>query len=97
MSKSKYDGVNISSFSTDDGEFMVASFPLEAPGLTDDERELIDLVARGLSDEEIAVRHGTDASVISERVAILCRRLKVASRRELAAALDGGEDVHSTQ
>jgi DNA-binding CsgD family transcriptional regulator len=55
--------------------------------LTPAERNVADLVARGLTNPEIAARLGVSAGTIKDHVSAALRKLSVRTRAELAAAV----------
>ena len=55
--------------------------------LTPAERDVADLVARGLTNPEIAARLGVSAGTIKDHVSSALRKLGVRTRAELAAAV----------
>jgi predicted ATPase/DNA-binding CsgD family transcriptional regulator len=55
--------------------------------LTPAERDVADLVARGLTNPEIAVRLGVSAGTIKDHVSSALRKLSMSTRAELAAAV----------
>jgi len=57
------------------------------PSLTPAERDVADLVARGLTNPEIAARLGVSAGTVKDHVSSALRKLGVRSRAELAAAV----------
>ena len=57
--------------------------------LTDDERDLLQLIAAGSSNTEIAARLHVSDRTVKRQTATLLRKLRVSSRTE-AAALAGG-------
>ena len=57
--------------------------------LTPAERDVADLVARGLTNPEIAVRLGVSAGTVKDHVSSALRKLGVRTRVELAAAVSG--------
>ena len=57
------------------------------PSLTPAERSVADLVARGLTNPEIAARLGVSAGTIKDHVSSALRKLGVRTRAELAAAV----------
>jgi predicted ATPase/DNA-binding CsgD family transcriptional regulator len=57
------------------------------PSLTPAERDVADLVARGLTNPEIAARLGVSAGTIKDHVSSVLRKLGVRTRAELAAAV----------
>ena len=57
------------------------------PSLTPAERDVADLVARGLTNPEIATRLGVSAGTVKGHVSSVLRKLRVRSRAELAAAV----------
>jgi predicted ATPase/DNA-binding CsgD family transcriptional regulator len=57
------------------------------PSLTATERSVADLVARGLTNPEIAARLGVSAGTIKDHVSSALRKLGVRTRAELAAAV----------
>jgi len=57
------------------------------PSLTPAERDVADLVARGLTNPEIAARLGVTAGTIKDHVSSALRKLSVRTRAELAAAV----------
>lgn len=59
--------------------------------LTSSEREVVQLVAQGLSNEEIAAARGRSARTIANQLAAVYRKLGVFSRTELLARLTGSE------
>jgi DNA-binding CsgD family transcriptional regulator len=56
-------------------------------GLTGREREVLELVAQGLSNAEIARRLGTGRSTVERTIAAAAAKLGVRSRAQAAAAL----------
>lgn len=67
---------------------------LELPDtLTAAEREVVKLVAQGLSNEEIGAQRGRSARTIANQLAAVYRKLGVFSRTELLARLTGGPDA----
>ncbi len=72
--------------------FVVASFPVDAPaGLSPAEREVAGLAARGLSNRRIAAQRRTAERTVANQLSSIYRKLGVASRRELTAALSRGD------
>ncbi len=61
------------------------SSPAPLASLTDAEREVLELVGRGPSNRAIAKARGTTERTIANQVASTLRKLKVPSRRALAA------------
>ena len=59
------------------------------PSLTPAERDVADLVARGLTNPEIAARLGVSAGTVKDHVSSALRKLGVRTRAELAAAVSG--------
>ncbi len=59
------------------------------PSLTPAERNVADLVARGLTNPEIAARLGVSAGTVKGHVSSVLRKLGVRTRAELAAAVSG--------
>jgi predicted ATPase/DNA-binding CsgD family transcriptional regulator len=57
--------------------------------LTPAERDVADLVARGLTNPEIGARLGVSAGTIKDHVSSALRKLSVRTRAELAAAVSG--------
>jgi predicted ATPase/DNA-binding CsgD family transcriptional regulator len=57
------------------------------PSLTPAERDVADLVARGLTNPEIAARLGVRAGTVKDHVSSVLRKLGVRTRAELAAAV----------
>jgi DNA-binding CsgD family transcriptional regulator len=57
------------------------------PSLTPAERDVADLVARGLTNPEIAARLGVSAGTIKDHVSSALRKLGARTRAELAAAV----------
>ena len=57
--------------------------------LTPAERTVADLVARGLTNPEIAARLGVSAGTVKDHVSSALRKLGVRTRAELAAAVSG--------
>jgi len=55
--------------------------------LTPAERNVADLVARGLTNPEIAARLGVSAGTVKDHVSSALRKLSVRTRAELAAAV----------
>lgn len=74
-----------------DSELVVFSFPLPRPAarfrLSIAEREVAELVARGLTNREIAELRGTRVRTVANQVASLFRKLGVGSRVELASRI----------
>ena len=65
------------------------------PGLTDREREILDLVARGLTNAEIARRLVVSDKTVRNHVSNVFAKLQVAGRAEaVARARDAGLGVH---
>jgi DNA-binding CsgD family transcriptional regulator len=60
--------------------------------LTDSEREVVQLVAQGLSNEDIGKARGRSARTIANQLASVYRKLGVNSRTELLARLTGTDD-----
>lgn len=56
--------------------------------LTPSERAVIELVARGLPNTEVALLRGVSTSTISNQLTTAYRKLRVGGRRELRAASD---------
>lgn len=59
--------------------------------LTSSEREVVQLVAQGLSNEEIAAARGRSARTVANQLAAVYRKLGVFSRTELLARLTGSD------
>jgi len=59
------------------------------PSLTPAERDVADLVARGLTNPEIAARLGVTAGTVKDHVSSALRKLGVRTRAELAATVSG--------
>ena len=57
------------------------------PSLTPAERDVADLVARGLTNPEIAARLAVSAGTVKDHVSSALRKLGVRTRAELAAAV----------
>ncbi len=57
------------------------------PSLTPAERDVADLIARGLTNPEIAARLGVSAGTVKDHVSSALRKLGVRTRAELAAAV----------
>jgi len=78
-----------------DGEtLMVVSWPTvdrRSPLLTAAERAVLDAVAAGMSNGEIARARKTSVRTIANQIASLFRKLRVGSRHELVAALTAWE------
>jgi DNA-binding CsgD family transcriptional regulator len=60
--------------------------------LTESEREVVQLVAQGLSNEDIGKARGRSARTIANQLASVYRKLGVFSRTELLARLTGTAD-----
>lgn len=58
--------------------------------LTAAEREVMGLVADGLSNADIAKRRGTSARTVANQLAAMFKKLGVGSRSELVARYRGG-------
>jgi DNA-binding NarL/FixJ family response regulator len=75
----------------DDIEYAVLVMPTTAappsPDLSEAERQVVELVLTGLSNEAIAARRGTSARTVANQLQSIYRKLGVASRLELATAL----------
>ncbi|MFI5227517.1 MAG: response regulator transcription factor [Gemmatimonadales bacterium] len=74
---------------SDDEDAEVASIDLHAPRavlLTAREREVLQLLADGLGNKQIAARLGISTSTVKTHVEELFERLEVASRAEAVAA-----------
>lgn len=57
----------------------------------DDERDLVRVVALGLSNKEIAARRGVSETAIKKRLSVLMRRVGASNRPELVrSAIAGG-------
>jgi predicted ATPase/DNA-binding CsgD family transcriptional regulator len=63
------------------------------PSLTPAERNVADLVARGLTNPEIAARLGVSAGTVKGHVSSVLRKLGVRTRAELAAAISGNSAI----
>ena len=63
------------------------------PALTPAERNVADLVARGLTNPEIAARLGVSAGTVKGHVSSVLRKLGVRTRAELAAAVSGHSGI----
>jgi len=63
------------------------------PSLTPAERNVADLVARGLTNPEIAARLGISAGTVKGHVSSVLRKLGVHTRAELAAAVSGQSGI----
>jgi len=61
--------------------------------LTPAERNVADLVARGLTNPEIAARLGVSAGTVKGHVSSVLRKLGVRARAELAAAVSGHSGI----
>ena len=61
--------------------------------LTPAERNVADLVARGLTNPEIAARLGVSAGTVKGHVSSVLRKLSVRTRAELAAAVSGHSGI----
>src|SRR5690349_3269687 len=61
--------------------------------LTQAERNVADLVARGLTNPEIASRLGVSAGTVKGHVSSVLRKLSVHTRAELAAAVSGHSGI----
>jgi DNA-binding CsgD family transcriptional regulator len=59
------------------------------PSLTPAERDVASLVARGLTNPEIAARLGVTAGTVKDHVSSALRKLGVRTRAELAATISG--------
>jgi DNA-binding CsgD family transcriptional regulator len=72
-------------------DFIVVSVPVDAPAaettFTDAERNVADLAAAGLANEEIARLRNTSRRTIANQLATVFRKAGVGSRVELAAYL----------
>jgi DNA-binding NarL/FixJ family response regulator len=70
-----------------DPEIVVLSFPSPTSALSAlsaAEREIAEMVARGLSNREIALARGTRERTIANQIAKIFKKLRVGSRVELA-------------
>jgi predicted ATPase/DNA-binding CsgD family transcriptional regulator len=63
------------------------------PSLTPAERDVAGLVARGLTNPEIAARLGVSAGTVKGHVSSVLRKLDVRTRAELAAAVSGRSGI----
>ena len=63
------------------------------PSLTPAERDVADLVARGLTNPEIAARLGVSAGTVKGHVSSVLRKLGARTRAELAAAVSGRSGI----
>ncbi|MBX3226124.1 MAG: helix-turn-helix transcriptional regulator [Labilithrix sp.] len=71
-------------------EFMVIEWSVnDDRALTAAERDVARLVARGATNAEIARARGTSARTVANQVQSIMRKLEVASRVGLAAAISG--------
>jgi DNA-binding NarL/FixJ family response regulator len=71
-------------------EFLVVSFPVarrraQPATLTSAEKEVYDLILRGLSNQQIATTRGSASRTIANQVASIFRKTGVRSRIELLA------------
>lgn len=72
-----------------DAELVLVSAPAAslAPALPAAERDVARLVARGLSNREIAAIRGTSTRTVANQVAAIMKKLGAASRVAIAARL----------
>jgi DNA-binding NarL/FixJ family response regulator len=81
------------SFSIETDEYVVLTFhPAESAGtlrahegLTDSEKDVVELVVQGWSNSRIAAERGTSPRTIANQLGAAYRKLGVQSRRELIA------------
>lgn len=75
-------------------DFLVIDWSPEQPprlaALTQAEREVAELAARGATNAEIARARGTSPRTVANQIATIFRKLGVGSCARLAAALAGG-------
>jgi DNA-binding NarL/FixJ family response regulator len=87
--------VRASRFELGGEEFIVLSFPVRLPaerfGLSPSEREVLEHLARGSSNAEIARARGVALRTVANQVAAILRKVGVSSRIELIAKLGLGE------
>lgn len=72
------------------GTFVLVSLPVADAGgsqLTDAERAVAELAARGLSNAAIAARRGCAQRTVANQLAAVFKKLGVTSRRELGVRL----------
>lgn len=76
-----------------DGDLAVisarAAYVVRTANLTDAERMIIERIAAGDSNREIARARGTSARTVANQIAAIFAKLGVASRAELVARLRG--------
>jgi DNA-binding NarL/FixJ family response regulator len=60
--------------------------------LTPSERAILPDLLEGRSNRAISEQRGTSERTVANQVAILCRKLRVSTRRELSAMVLGGDD-----
>jgi DNA-binding NarL/FixJ family response regulator len=81
----------VTTFTVGDDQFAVLSIPLDegvaTAALSEAEREVAMLAAKGLKNAEIARRRGTSVRTVANQMASILRKLGVSSRYELAARL----------
>jgi DNA-binding CsgD family transcriptional regulator len=68
------------------GRTLLAASPLTAIGITPREREVLDLVAAGLSNKDVAERLSLSVRTVEKHVESLLRKTAARSRVQLAAA-----------
>lgn len=72
------------------GVLALAEAPLRVPeSLTDAEREVAQMVYRGMSNGDIAVRRGTAPTTVANQLASIYRKLDISSRDEMMQHLAG--------
>jgi DNA-binding NarL/FixJ family response regulator len=78
--------VQVSRFSLGGDEYLVVSRPVEAVAneLSEAELRVAELVARGLSNEEVATLRSTSVRTVANQVAEILRKLEVPSRHHVA-------------
>jgi DNA-binding NarL/FixJ family response regulator len=75
------------------GAFQQAGIDAPIPNLTQREKEVLELVARGARDREIAHQFVISESTVKKHVQNILRKLQARNRAEAVARLRGGAPV----
>jgi DNA-binding NarL/FixJ family response regulator len=78
---------------------MLTKIQLELRGLTEQDRKVLELIATGRTDKEIAIRHNISLSAAKRVVGNIMKHLRAKSRTHAVyiAIMDGILDIERTE